>query len=543
MAAPAQKDFVKRELLKCAQDPVYFLKTYGKIVHSTRGKIPFSTYKFQDECIEQFLAHRFNIILKSRQLGLSTVTAGYAAWFSLFNRDKTTLVIATKLAVAVNFIKKVKTIIDSLPPWFAVIAKITSETKQSITFANGSTVTAIPTSEDAGRSEALSLLIVDEAAVIEGFDEIWTSLSPTLSTGGRAILLSTPKGAAGQFYMLWQQAINKENDFNPITLPWTVHPEHDKEWFEKESKTFTERQKAQEFLCDFLASGETFLTPESISWISATRIPSIDRWGDDGSIWVWEKPIHGEKYIISADVSRGNAEDFSTFHVFKDSTNEQVAEYKGKIPPDELGILLESIGTRYNNALICPENNTYGYSTIRTLKSLKYKNIYYEGRPPGYVPQDEKEMAGFATMKNTRDKVLANLERAIRNKKIHLRSERTLLEMKTFVWIGQRARAQAGHHDDLIMSLAIAAWLLDPDVENTSSSDNAKYLIAAMSVEKRNSTDLVGFNSEVKPMVNPAIAMGLYTSRRDPSPIGEQIRRLNKIAPNHDPNDVRWVLG
>ena len=214
-----------KEIVKCGKDPVYFINKYLKIQHPTRGLIGFDTYPFQDECLKQFVDHRFNVILKSRQLGISTLSAAYAVWLAAFYKDKNVLVIATKLAVAQNFIKKVKISIRSMPKWL-LLPEITANNKQTIEFSNGSQIKAVPTSDDAGRSEALSLLIVDEAAFIRNFDELWTSLYPTISTGGRAIVLSTPNGVGGQYHDIWLKAESKENEFNPIKLPWDVHPEH-----------------------------------------------------------------------------------------------------------------------------------------------------------------------------------------------------------------------------------------------------------------------------------------------------------------------------
>ena len=166
------------------KDPVYFFNKYVKIQHPVRGLISFDTYDFQDECVETFIDNRFSIILKSRQLGLSTLVAAYATWMAIFQRDKNILVIATKLSVAQNFIKKVKVVLRNLPPWL-ILPTVVSNNKQLLEFSHGSTIKAIPTSDDAGRSEALSLLIVDEAAFVRNFDELWLGLYPTISTGGR----------------------------------------------------------------------------------------------------------------------------------------------------------------------------------------------------------------------------------------------------------------------------------------------------------------------------------------------------------------------
>ena len=313
-----------QEIVRCGKDPVYFMKKYAKIQHPKRGTIPFETYPFQDDCVNAFQEHRLNIVLKSRQLGLSTVCAAYAAWLAIFYKDKNVLIIATKLPTAMNMIKKIKVVIQSLPEWL-LLPKF-EPTKQSISFSNGSTITAIPTSEDAGRSEALSLLIVDEAAVIRDFEDIWTGLAPTISTGGNAIILSTPMGVGGQYYKLWTEAEAGQNDFNPIKLLWDVHPEHDQAWFDKETKSLSKRKIAQEYLCDFITSGDTYLQPDDLSWVRSQIMQPVSREGFDRNVWVWSPPVAGHTYILSADVSRGDARDYSTFHVIDTADCEVAAE-------------------------------------------------------------------------------------------------------------------------------------------------------------------------------------------------------------------------
>ena len=133
-SAPMSRQAQVAEILKCGKDPTYFMKKYCKIQHQLRGLIPFDTYDFQDDCVKQFQQHRFNIVLKSRQLGLSTVSAAYVVWYAIFKKDKNILVIATRLNAAINFIKKVKTMLDGLPPWL-LLTKF-EPTKQSIRFTN-----------------------------------------------------------------------------------------------------------------------------------------------------------------------------------------------------------------------------------------------------------------------------------------------------------------------------------------------------------------------------------------------------------------------
>jgi len=495
MASKPGKQAQVKEIIQCGKDSLYFMQKYVKIQHPTRGLIPFETYPFQDGCVTHFNDNRFNVILKSRQLGLSTLVAAYALWMGIFQRDKNILVIATKLSVAQNFIRKVKVMLRSLPDWL-VLPQVTADNKQTIEFSHGSVIKAIPTSDDAGRSEALSLLIIDEAAFVKNFDTLWMGLYPTLSTGGRAIVLSTPNGVGGQYHKLYTEAMLGENEFNSINLPWHVHPERDDEWFQKETRNMSKRQIAQELLCDFVASGETFLQSDHLEWIRENIREPRERRFEDRNLWIWETPLSAHKYVMSADVSRGDAKDYSTCHVIDVTTSEIVAEYKGKIPPDRFGEMLNDLGRHYNNALLAPENNTFGYTTVMKLKELNYPNLYYQKSRGvylgSYTPQSEKEVGGFSTQGQSRVQIISKLEEMIRNKMLKSYSQRLYDELKTFVWKGQKAQAMKGQHDDLVMSLAIGTWLFDLyGGGGTSSADLNKAMIAAMSTESRPAGDII----------------------------------------------------
>lgn len=235
------------EIKRCGSDPVYFINKYVKI--STTEN--FVTFPYQDECIESFLKNRFTIVNKSRQLGLSTVSAAYCLWQALFRRDQCIIVIATKLEVAKNFISKVKIMFDSLPAWL-VVPVLNAESVKYLKFSNNSQIIAIPTSADAGRSYAITFLVIDEAAHIENFPELWTGLLPTLSaTKGKAVLISSPLGVGSLYHQIWQGAVEGTNGFHPIELPWQVRPDRDEAWFQQEIKSANNDMRliAQEYLC------------------------------------------------------------------------------------------------------------------------------------------------------------------------------------------------------------------------------------------------------------------------------------------------------
>jgi len=510
------------EIIKCGKDPAYFINKYLKIEHPLKGLIPFATYPFQDKCLTDFNEHRFNIILKSRQLGISTIVAAYAIWQALFYKNKNILIIATKLAVAQNFVKKVKVALQALPPWL-MLSPITSNNKQQVVLGNGSSIKAIPTSEDAGRSEALSLLIIDEAAFVRNFDELWTGLYPTLSTGGRAIILSTPNGVGGQYYDLWIGAEQRSNVFNPIKLSWDVHPERDHVWFEEETKNMTTKQIAQELLCDFAASGDTFFQNDDLDWVRSRSKAPLEMTGPNQEVWVWKYPREGHKYVLSADVSRGDGADSSVFHIINVNTQSVDVEYRGKLTPDNFSQLVYDWARRYNKALVCPENNTYGYMVLSKLNDLGYQNFHFDKEKDRYdfnYSMNKSEYiakAGFSTQKDSRAKILSNLEEVVRNKRYEMHSLRAYDEFKTFIWLNNRPAAMKDHHDDIVMSLAIGLWIADKFGAQLSSTEatTANEILKGMKINANSTHNTVlspYYNNQMSKTINPFLPVPLTDS-------------------------------
>ena len=468
-----------QEILKCGKDPSYFLKTYARISHPMHGLILFDTYEFQDDLLKDFNDYRFNVILKARQLGISTITAGYIVWMMLFHRDKSILVMATKFATAGNLVKKVKGIMRQLPEWLK-IANISVDNRTSFELSNGSSIKAASTSGDAGRSEALSLLVLDEAAHIEGLDELWTGLYPTLSTGGRCIALSTPNGVGNWFHKTCMDAEAGTNNFNITTLPWQVHPERDEQWYQKETKNMSKRQIAQELQCNFNTSGETVIDPDCMKWLLTNVKQPKHRTGFDRNFWIWEEFDPTCNYLLVVDVSRGDASDYSAFHIIKLETLEIIGEYQGKPTPDLFANMLNQVGREFGDAMMVVENNNIGYTVLDKLIEYGYPNVYYSIKSTHeYIEQHQAEfqsnaIPGFSTTMKTRPLIVAKLEEFIRNKLITVYSSRTINEMKTFIWKNGKPQAMKGYNDDLIMALAIACWVRDTALQVNARDLNYK---------------------------------------------------------------------
>ena len=487
-----------QEILKCGKEPSYFLNNYARISHPLHGLILFNTYDFQDNLIKEFNDYRFNVILKARQLGISTITAGYIVWMMLFHRDKAILVMATKFATAGNLVKKVKSIMRNIPDWLK-IAEISVDNRTSFELSNGSSIKAASTSGDAGRSEALSLLVLDEAAHIEGLEELWTGLYPTLSTGGRCIALSTPNGVGNWFHKACVEAESGANNFNITTLPWDVHPDRDTTWYQKETRNMSKRQIAQELECNFNTSGETVIDPDCMEWLLAGVAPPKYRTAFDRNFWIWEEFDPTCNYLLVADVARGDGADYSTFHIIKLETLEVVGEYQGKPTLDMYAGMLNQVGREFGNCMIVVENNNIGYSVLNKLIEHTYPNVYHSIKSTHqYIEQYQAEVIsnsvpGFTTTMKTRPLIIAKLEEFIRNKLIKVYSSRTVNEMKTFIWKNGKPQAMKGYNDDLIMALAIACWVRD-----TALQANARELNYQKSFLESIYTTRTSMNTQIK---------------------------------------------
>jgi hypothetical protein len=471
MSQPNIKQIIQQQYMLCAKDPVFFMRNYCYIQHPKRGKIKFNLYPFQEDSLTELRDNRYNVILKSRQLGISTLAAGYALWCMLFKEDFNVLVIATTQEVAKNLVTKVRVMHENLPSWLK--GTVEADNKLSLKFKNGSQIKAVSSATTGARSEALSLLIIDEAAFIRNIEEIWIASQATLSTGGGAIVLSTPNGVGNWFHQVWSEAESELNGFHTIKLHWTVHPERDQSWRDDQTKLLGERGAAQECDCDFVSSGHTVVEGNLLLEYETRCEEPVERRGFDHGYWLWEYPDYARDYLVVADVARGDSADFSAFQVFDIESVKQVAEYKGKVPPNEFGNMLVTVASEWNNALLAIENANIGWAAIQPALDRGYPNLHYTYKDDGYVDpdvqlkkgydmKDKSQMVpGVSTTQRTRPLMISALEMYMREKTPVIRSKRLIQELLVFVWLNGKAQAQQGYNDDLVMSFAITLWLRD----------------------------------------------------------------------------------
>ncbi len=464
------KELIKQEYSNCIQNVSHFTKKYCWIQHPQRGRILFNLYPFQEKVntLYQSDQNKYLIINKCRQLGISTLIASYSLWLMLFHKDKNILIIATKQETAKNMVGKVQFMYENLPSWLKI--KAVENNKLSLKLANGSQIKAVSAAGDSGRSEAVSLLVIDEAAFIDEIDTIFPSAQQTLATGGKCIVVSTPFGVGNWFYNTFTGGELGKNGFTSIKLPWYLHPEKDQAWRDEQDIILGKQAAAQENDCDFSTSGDTVILPETIKYYEKEHVRDpIQKTGISEDMWLWSFPDYSRSYMIVADVARGDDKDYSAFHVIDIVNFEQVAEFRSKIGTRDFAKVLIAAGTQWNNALLVVENASIGWDVIQSIVELQYPNIYYSPKsmgdltPESYISKYDSgsTVPGFTNSNKTRPLIFSKLKESLTEKSFIFHSKRFLDELRTLVWVAGRPQAMKGSNDDLSVCAAIGMYVRD----------------------------------------------------------------------------------
>lgn len=476
-------------LKKVFKDPFFFSR-YIYVVHPIQGKTPFNLYPYQISVLWYFITKRFNIILKFRQAGITELISMYCLWLAMYHPNKNVVIISIKDRVAKKVLRKIKYMYKNLPDFLKVdiVNGRTGEfgTAQEIEFSNGSTISSIPTTEDAGRSEAVSLLVIDEAAIVRWANTIWAAAFPTLSTGGSAIVNSTPYGVGNWYHKQWVDACVANGTFNPIRLHWTMHPERDQKWYNDMRESLGIRRTAQEIDGDFLTSGNSVFDLNQIKAIEdmLSEYPIYET-RMNGALRLFNKPVQGEYYFIGADVATGRSRDYSAFSIM-DRYGEEVGCFKGKVTTDQLSKLLMEMGYKYNNALLAPEVNDIGLAVVSDIQQAKYPNLYYSQKilreKRAREPKTES-VPGWLTTSKNRPVIIDQLEEDIRKDEVEIKDPFFVQEAYTFIYdesnrpvaLGKNKRSSQSseegledesYTDDAILAKAITNYIRKGKIKN-----------------------------------------------------------------------------
>jgi hypothetical protein len=463
------------EFMKCA-DPVtgpeYFMSNYFYIQHPVKGKMLYRPFEYQRKLIDTYHNNRFSISLMPRQTGKTTSAAGYLLWFAMFRPDSTVLIAAHKYTGAQEIMQRVRYAYELCPDW--IRAGVTSYNKGSIDFENGSRIVSQTTTETTGRGMSITLLYCDEFAFVRPTiaKEFWTSISPTLSTGGKAIITSTPNSDEDQFAYIWKQANKKideygneradglgVNGFKGYQASWHEHPDRDEQWKNEEIGRIGEERFRREHGCEFLIFDETLINSITLSELQAKDPIELQ-----GQVRWFRKPQRDKTYVLGLDPSLGTGGDYAAIQVFELPTMLQVAEWQHNKTPIQRQITIlreiceyiyDTIGTT-NDIYYSVENNTLGEAALVVIAEFGEENI--KGTflsQPVKAGQARIHRKGFTTTNKTKLTVCAKLKNLVENRKIMLSSKNLISELKTFVASGVGFAAKVGETDDLVTSLLL----------------------------------------------------------------------------------------
>ena len=465
------------EFVACADPvtgPMYFMDHFFYIQHPIKGKMLYHPYEYQRRLIESYHNNRFSISMMPRQTGKSTSAAGYLLWKAMFHPDSTILIAAHKYTGSQEIMQRIRYAYELCPDY--IRAGVTSYNKGNLDFENGSRIVSTTTTENTGRGMSISLLYADEFAFVRPgiAKEFWTSISPTLATGGKAIITSTPNSDEDQFALLWKGANKCEDEFGtPTDLGingfkayrsyWNEHPDRDEKWAAEQRAQLGEDRFRREMCCEFIINDETLIAPAKL----------IDLTGHEplyktGQVRWYQRPRADRIYVVALDPSLGTGGDPSAIQVFEANTTEQIAEWRhNRTPIPEQIRILADIVKHINETINDPkniyfsiENNTIGEAALISIAEYGEENIQGYFLSEGGGGGSRRYRKGFNTSNKPKLAACNKLKTLIETGKMKIRSSSLISELKTFVAHGVGYAAKPGETDDLVMAALLAVRML-----------------------------------------------------------------------------------
>jgi len=453
-----------KEFIRCSEDPVYFIRTYVKIVNVDHGLIPFDMWSFQEDMVRDFHANRFSICKMPRQVGKTTTTVGYMLWCVLFQEEYNIAILANKGQLAQEILSRVQKAYEYLPLWLQ--QGIITWNKRNIELENGSKIFAYATSAAGVRGGTYNLIFLDEFAFVPKnmADEFFTSTYPVISSGqtSKVIIVSTPCGL-NHFYKMWVDATEKRSLYKPIEIHWSQVPGRDAKWKEETIRNTSEEQFRQEFETEFIGSSATLITGAKLRSLAFRDPP----WQEE-CLDIYEQPQQGKMYIATVDCSEGVGLDYHTINVLDvtETPYRQVAKYRNnKLPLLFFPTVIYSLCKRYNEAYALIETNNVGQQVVDILHyDLEYEYVYkidHHHIKGQTISGGFRKSSGFGikTTKTVKKIGCANLKTLIESDKLLIQDFDTIAELNTFVRVRDSYAAEEGNNDDIVMGLVLFAWL------------------------------------------------------------------------------------
>jgi hypothetical protein len=466
------------EFIKCSKDPVYFAKTYIKIVSLDDGLVPFEMWDFQEKLIENFHNNRFNIAKLPRQTGKSTTVVSYLLHYAIFNPNIKIAILANKAETSRELLSRLQLSYENLPKWMQ--HGVISWNKGSVELENGSKIIAASTSSSAVRGNSFNIIFLDEFAFIPNniAEQFFSSVYPTISSGKstKVIIISTPNGM-NMFYKLWHDAERHKNTYIPLEVHWSQVPGRDAKWKEETIANTSLRQFTQEFECEFLGSVDTLINPAKLR-----NLVYDDPIRTNKGLDIYEEVKSDHQYILTVDTSRGTSQDYSAFIIVDITTIPYniVGKYKNNdIKPILLPNIIHDVARNYNNAYILIEVNDIGAQVADIMQyDLEYDNLLMcsmrgrAGQIVGSGFSGKKASLGVRMTSAVKKVGCSNLKALIEEDKLIVKDYDIISELTTFIQKGNSFEAEEGCNDDLAMSLVIFSWLaMQPYFKEMTNND------------------------------------------------------------------------
>jgi hypothetical protein len=455
-----------QEYLKCAEDPIYFAENYIKIVHVDHGLIPMNMYDYQKDIVRKITDQRRAAVLTSRQAGKTTTAVAVILHYILFNEFKTVAVLANKGDAAREVLGRIQLAYEALPKWMQ--QGIEEWNKGNITLENGCKIYAGTTTSSAIRGKSISFLYLDEVAFIEGFDEFFASVYPTISSGKTTKLLmtSTPNGL-NHFWKTCKGAKEGTNGYEYVEVMWYDVPGRDEQWKDEtlEALDFDMEKFNQEYCCQFLGSSGTLISGAKLKELAPSRPIA-----ESEHIIQYEAVLEDHSYVMIVDVSRGKGLDYSAFNVIDISSMpyKQVCVFKDNtISPVDFASVIYRIGLMYNESAVLIEINDIGEQVSDVLlMDYGYENLLFTenaGRAGKQVSNfgGKRSDHGIRTTRSVKSKGCSILKLLIEQNQLIIQDYTTIQELSRFSKKGNSYEAESGSNDDLVMTLVLFAWLSD----------------------------------------------------------------------------------
>lgn len=453
-----------QEIVKCQQDPIYFIENYCYIVTLDHGLQLFKLYDCQKTKVKVIVNERKVVLMEGRQQGKTITAAACILWYTLFQESKTVAILANKGSAAREVLDRYQIMYENLPIWMQ--QGVRTWNKGNVELENGSKVFTAATTGSGIRGKSVNWLYIDEAAIIPNniAEQFFASVYPTISAGQttKILLTSTPLGY-NHFWKFWNEAEKGNNGFVNHFIPYWEIPGRDDAWAEEQRKTLGEVKFNQEVLCQFLGSSNTLISGTTLSHMSSVDPIFFNELG----LSIYEEPQKDKIYVTTVDVSRGVGGDYSAFTVVDvtDMPYTLVGKFRNNtMSPMLFPDVIAKVAKDYNNAYILVETNDIGGQIADILHSEhEYENILctiQENKQTYISPGFAKSTSlGIRTTKSVKRQGCFAIKSLLEEKKLNIFDVETIHEFSTFIEKNGSYSADEGYHDDLVMTLVLFGWL------------------------------------------------------------------------------------